>query len=130
MPVYSMHQAKTHLSELVRMVERGEVITITRSNIPVALLTRIGALPQPRRPGTLAETMRLNRLLDYRDGPRRERRPGLHGRGTSAAPPARGLPGSPGSAGANRDAGGASDTCDTSDTPDISDTCNASGTGR
>ena len=77
MPVYSTHQAKTHLSELIRMVERGEVITITRGQIPVALLVRIGATPQPRRSGTLAPTMRLNPALDYRDGPlRNHRHPG------------------------------------------------------
>jgi antitoxin (DNA-binding transcriptional repressor) of toxin-antitoxin stability system len=76
MPVYSTHRAKTHLSELIRMVERGETITITRGQVPVALLVRIGATPQPRRPGTLAATMRLNPVLDFRDGPRvAQRRP-------------------------------------------------------
>jgi antitoxin (DNA-binding transcriptional repressor) of toxin-antitoxin stability system len=74
MPVYSTHHAKTHLSELIRMVERGETITITRGQIPVALLVRIGATPQPRRSGTLAQTMRLNPALDFRDGPRRAHR--------------------------------------------------------
>jgi antitoxin (DNA-binding transcriptional repressor) of toxin-antitoxin stability system len=74
MPVYSTHQAKTHLSELIRMVERGETITITRGLVPVALLVRIGATPQPRRPGTLAATMRLNPALDFRDGPHRPHR--------------------------------------------------------
>jgi prevent-host-death family protein len=73
MPVYSTHQAKTHLSEFIRMVERGETITITRSGIPVALLVRIGATPQPRRPGTLRTTMRMNPVLDFRDGPRQSR---------------------------------------------------------
>jgi antitoxin (DNA-binding transcriptional repressor) of toxin-antitoxin stability system len=74
MPVYSTHHAKTHLSELIRMVERGETITITRGQIPVALLVRIGATPQPRRAGTLRATMRLNPALDYRHGPRRDHR--------------------------------------------------------
>jgi antitoxin (DNA-binding transcriptional repressor) of toxin-antitoxin stability system len=74
MPVYSTHQAKTHLSELIRMAERGETITITRGLVPVALLVRIGATPQPRRPGTLAATMRLNPALDFRDGPHRPHR--------------------------------------------------------
>ena len=73
MPVYSTHQAKTHLSELIRMVERGELITITRSGLPVALLVRIGATPQPRCPGTLRTTLRMNRALDFRDGPRKPR---------------------------------------------------------
>ena len=74
MPVYSTHRAKTHLSELIRMAERGETITITRGQVPVALLVRIGATPQPRRPGTLAATMRLNPALDFRDGPRMQQR--------------------------------------------------------
>ena len=73
MPVYSTHQAKTHLSELIRMVERGELITITRGGRPVALLVRIGATPQPRCPGTLRTTMRMNPTLDFRDGPRKPR---------------------------------------------------------
>ena len=73
MPVYSTHQAKTHLSELIRMVERGETITITRGRIPVALLVRIGATPQPRRPGTLRTTIRMNPALDFRDGPEPDR---------------------------------------------------------
>lgn len=73
MPVYSTHQAKTHLSELIRMVERGESITITRGGRPVALLVRIGATPQPRCPGTLRTTMRMNRALDFSDGPRKPR---------------------------------------------------------
>lgn len=73
MPVYSTHQAKTHLSELIRMVERGESITITRGGLPVALLVRIGATPQARCPGTLRTTMRMNRALDFSDGPRKPR---------------------------------------------------------
>ena len=73
MPVYSTHQAKTHLSELIRMVERGEPITITRGGLPVALLVRIGATPQPRCPGTLRTTLRMNPTLDFRDGPRKPR---------------------------------------------------------
>jgi antitoxin (DNA-binding transcriptional repressor) of toxin-antitoxin stability system len=74
MPVYSTHHAKTHLSELIRMDERGETITITRGQIPAALLVRIGATPQPRRSGTLAATMRLNPAPDFRDGPIRGHR--------------------------------------------------------
>ena len=90
MPVYSTHQAKTHLSELIRMAERGETITILRGQIPVALLVRIGATPQPRRSGTLAPTMRLNPTLDYRDGPRRDHRnPGAEQRDPEQRDPER-----------------------------------------
>lgn len=87
MPVYSTHQAKTHLSELIRMVERGELITITRGGRPVALLVRIGATPQPRCPGTLRTTMRMNRTLDFRDGPRKSRTADAPA-AAEAAPPA------------------------------------------
>jgi antitoxin (DNA-binding transcriptional repressor) of toxin-antitoxin stability system len=51
MPAYSIQQAKTHLSELIRMAERGETVTITRGRTPVALLVRTGATPKPMRPG-------------------------------------------------------------------------------
>lgn len=64
MPVHGIHYTKTHLSELVRMVEHGEVITITRNQAPVALLLRIGAVPQPRRSGTLRALMRIDAALD------------------------------------------------------------------
>jgi antitoxin (DNA-binding transcriptional repressor) of toxin-antitoxin stability system len=74
MPVYTTHQAKTHLSALIRMAERGETITITRGQVPVALLVRIGAVPQPRRPGSLATTMHLDPALDFRGGPCRPNR--------------------------------------------------------
>lgn len=49
MPVYSIHQARTHFSALVRMVEHGETITITRGRIPVAVLTQVGVVAQPRQ---------------------------------------------------------------------------------
>ena len=89
MPVYSTHQAKTHLSELIRMVERGELITITRGGRPVALLVRIGATPQPRCSGTLRTTMRMNPTLDFRDGPRKPRpaQAAAAAAGTAAAEP-------------------------------------------
>jgi prevent-host-death family protein len=67
MPIYGIHEAKTRLSHLVRLVERGEIVTITRAYQPVALLVRIGATPQARRPGTLRETLKLDPALDELD---------------------------------------------------------------
>ena len=64
MPVHGIHYTKTHLSELVRMVEHGNVITITRNQAPVALLLRIGAVPQPRRSGSLRALMTIDPALD------------------------------------------------------------------
>ncbi len=42
----SVHEAKTHLSRLLRRVELGEEIIIARSGKPVA---RLMAIEQPRR---------------------------------------------------------------------------------
>ena len=42
-----MHEAKTHLSRLLRMVAAGEEVTIMRGGIPVARL--VPATPRPRR---------------------------------------------------------------------------------
>ena len=67
MPIYGIHEAKTRLSHLVRLAERGEIITITRAYQPVALLVRIGATPQARRPGTLRETLKIDPALDTLD---------------------------------------------------------------
>ena len=74
MPIYSTHQAKTHLSELIRMAQRGEIITITRGAVPVASLVRLGATPQPRRPGSLRGTLRMDPELDGQEGPPRKPR--------------------------------------------------------
>ena len=67
MPICGIHEAKTRFSHLVRLVERGEIVTITRAYQPVALLVRIGATPQARRPGTLRETLKLDPALDDLD---------------------------------------------------------------
>jgi prevent-host-death family protein len=44
-------EAKAHLSRLLKRVERGEEITITRRRTPVARLVPVRA--SPRRPGRL-----------------------------------------------------------------------------
>jgi prevent-host-death family protein len=46
MPVYSLNQAKTHLSALLESVEKGEEITITRYGKAVA---KIVAVRKPER---------------------------------------------------------------------------------
>lgn len=49
----NVHQAKTHLSRLLRRVEAGEDIVIGRDGEPVARLTRVTpAEPAPRTLGT------------------------------------------------------------------------------
>lgn len=38
MPIFTIHQAKTNLSELIRRVEAGEEVIIARGDKPVAVL--------------------------------------------------------------------------------------------
>ena len=45
--IVSVHAAKTHLSQLLARVEKGEVITIARGRIPVAKLVPIA--PKAKR---------------------------------------------------------------------------------
>ena len=39
MPVYTVHEAKTHLSKLIERAERGEEVIIARGDKPAACLT-------------------------------------------------------------------------------------------
>ena len=41
MRTYSVHEAKTHLSRLLRRAEAGEDVVITRSGLPVARLSPV-----------------------------------------------------------------------------------------
>ncbi len=60
MPVVNMHEAKTHLAELVRRVQQGETFIIARAGHPLAQLTRLGASPLPRRAGSLAGVIKMD----------------------------------------------------------------------
>jgi prevent-host-death family protein len=48
----NIHQVKTGLSELLKKVERGEEVIITKRNRPVAKLSPIEGIRQERRIGT------------------------------------------------------------------------------
>ena len=52
MPIVNMHDAKTHLAELVRRVLRGEVVIIARAGRPMAQLIPLSGLARPRRVGS------------------------------------------------------------------------------
>lgn len=49
--VVNIHEAKTHLSRLLVLVEAGETITIARAGTPIARLTTIADQPPDRVPG-------------------------------------------------------------------------------
>ena len=56
----NVHQAKTHLSQLLQQVERGEDVLIARSGVPVARLTAwSGAPPAVAPPGAMRGQIRL-----------------------------------------------------------------------
>lgn len=52
--VVNVHAAKTHLSELLGRVERGEEIVIGRAGKPIARLVAYRAAAGPRRLGACA----------------------------------------------------------------------------
>ena len=74
----NIHEAKTHLSELLARVEAGENVVLCRRNKPVAELRPIQSKPLKQRPLGLAEgSVKLtpaffepldNELLDIFDG--------------------------------------------------------------
>ena len=51
MVIVNMHEAKTRLSELVRLVEGGERVVVARHGVPVAEIIRHEARPKKRRVG-------------------------------------------------------------------------------
>lgn len=50
----TIHSAKTHLSQLIARVERGEEIVIARGNKPVARLVPIGPSEKKRVFGSMS----------------------------------------------------------------------------
>lgn len=51
MEYVNIHQAKTQLSRLLERVEAGEEIVIARAGRPIAKLSGIAKVREPRRPG-------------------------------------------------------------------------------
>lgn len=49
----NIHEAKTHLSQLVEDAARGDDIVIAKAGKPVARLVGIASTRPPRRPGLL-----------------------------------------------------------------------------
>lgn len=60
----TIHEAKTHLSRLVRRAEGGEEIVIQRGRTPVAKLVGYQAAPLHRRPGRLRGEIQLAEDFD------------------------------------------------------------------
>jgi prevent-host-death family protein len=62
MKVVNVHEAKTHLSRLLELVDTGEEIVIARNGKPVARLVPVSA--EPRRPGRLKGRLRIGADFD------------------------------------------------------------------
>ncbi len=60
----NIHEAKTHLSQLVEDAARGEEIVIAKAGKPVARLLGIAVAPAPRRPGQLKGKIRIGADFD------------------------------------------------------------------
>lgn len=55
--VVTIHEAKTNLSRLLRKVENGEEVIISRGSKPVARLMAMGEVKGQRRPGSMRGTL-------------------------------------------------------------------------
>jgi len=65
MALVNVHQAKTHLSQLLQEVERGEEVVIARSGVPVARLVAWRAPTQPvAAPGAMRGQIELTDDFD------------------------------------------------------------------
>ncbi|MCZ6901284.1 MAG: type II toxin-antitoxin system Phd/YefM family antitoxin [Rickettsia endosymbiont of Ixodes persulcatus] len=51
MQVVNIHNAKTHLSELIKLAANGEEIIICKSGKPTVKLVQYNSKKQPRKPG-------------------------------------------------------------------------------
>ncbi len=60
----NIHEAKTHLSQLVEDAAQGEEIVIAKAGKPMARLLGITSTPAPRRPGLLKGKIRIGDDFD------------------------------------------------------------------
>jgi prevent-host-death family protein len=60
----NIHEAKTHLSRLVDEAVRGEEVIIARSNRPLVKLVPVAEARPPRRLGTAAGRVKIEKDFD------------------------------------------------------------------
>jgi antitoxin (DNA-binding transcriptional repressor) of toxin-antitoxin stability system len=66
MTVFSLYDAKTHLSSLVERAARGEEIVITKNGAPRAVLSALPRAGSERQP---VNAMRITHIADDFDAP-------------------------------------------------------------
>jgi antitoxin (DNA-binding transcriptional repressor) of toxin-antitoxin stability system len=57
--MYTVHQAKTNLSRLIEMAEKGNEVVIARGKTPVAKLVAIGRGQKRRTPGRFKDRITI-----------------------------------------------------------------------
>jgi len=62
--IVNVHEAKTHLSRLLERVMSGERIIIAKAGKPVAVLSPLVQLPNPRLPGKDAHKVVIRQDFD------------------------------------------------------------------
>jgi prevent-host-death family protein len=67
MPISNIHQAKSQLSKLIEMAERGEEVIIARAGKPVVRLVPYRASNEPRQGGQWKGRVRI--LPDFDELP-------------------------------------------------------------
>lgn len=60
----NIHQAKTHPSQLIRRVQRGEEVIIARAGRPVSRLVPVAQPPTNRTPGSAKGKIKIARNFD------------------------------------------------------------------
>jgi prevent-host-death family protein len=62
--IYSLHQAKAFLSQLVDRAANGEEIILSKAGKPMAKLVPYHRSPEPRRPGGWEGRVRISEDFD------------------------------------------------------------------
>lgn len=62
--IVNIHEAKTHLSQLLEKVRRGEEVIIGKAGRPVARLVPMEPSPVRRSPGSAQGRFRISRNFD------------------------------------------------------------------
>lgn len=67
MKTINIHEAKTHLSQIIERVARGESVIIGKAGKPMAVLSPYVASDRRRAPGSLAGKIELTDEFDAAD---------------------------------------------------------------
>jgi len=65
MRLVNIHEAKTHLSRLLKRIAQGEEIVIAKAGKPIARLTRYDAPREPRKGGQWKGQVRMGADFDH-----------------------------------------------------------------